>query len=211
MINKFGILPGAVFFLFVLLLSACNFPTRNNQPLTAEQALHTAAAQTVEAISTQLAAEATLGLQTPRPGSLETPTPPSEAAPSSPSETAAAACDRARFVADITVADNSQFAPGTAFTKTWRLRNAGDCAWTTAYRVVFDSGNSLGAPAGVNLPHDVAPGETVDVSIQMVAPNEPKTYSGYWLIENASGRRFGTGDSNKAFWVKIIVATTPVP
>ncbi|HSV86156.1 MAG TPA: NBR1-Ig-like domain-containing protein [Levilinea sp.] len=202
---------GAVIVLLVLIFSACNFPTRDNTPLSPEQALHTAAAKTVEAFSTEMATKNTLGVLTPQPGSLETPVPPSEATPTTPSGTANTACDRARFVADVTVPDNTQFAPGTAFTKTWRLRNAGDCAWTTAYRVVFDTGDSLGAPAGVNLPQDVAPGETVDVNIQMVAPNEPRGYIGYWMLENASGRRFGTGDGNKAFWVKIVVATTPVP
>jgi hypothetical protein len=41
-------------------------------------------------------------------------------------------CDRAAFVADVTVPDGTNFAPGTTFVKTWRLKNNGSCTWTTA-------------------------------------------------------------------------------
>jgi len=204
---------GTAILLLVFGLSACNFPTRDNPPLTAEQALHTAAAKTVIAIATEVAAGTPSGIQTPSPAATITPLSGAEQ-PGSPTAslgTAEPTCDRARFVQDVTVPDNTEFAPGTTFTKTWRLRNAGNCTWTTAYRVVFDTGDSLGAPAAVNLPHNVPPGETVDVSVQMTAPSEKRGYTGYWMVENASGYRFGTGDGNKAFWVKIVVGTTPVP
>jgi hypothetical protein len=202
--------------LLIFGLSACNFPSRDNPPVTAEQALHTAAAKTVAAISTEMAATNAVGGPTQRSPDAATPTPPSGAQPSGstptgPAETGEAPCDRARFVQDISVPDNSLYAPGTAFTKTWRLRNAGTCTWTTGYRIVFDNGDAMGAPASVNLPHSVAPDETVDISVSMTAPNEPKNYTGYWMLENASGSRFGTGDGNKAFWVKIVSGTNPVP
>jgi hypothetical protein len=38
--------------LLIFGLSACNFPTQDNPPITAEQAIHTAAAKTVIAIAT---------------------------------------------------------------------------------------------------------------------------------------------------------------
>ncbi|PIU90073.1 MAG: hypothetical protein COS63_04110, partial [Anaerolineae bacterium CG06_land_8_20_14_3_00_57_67] len=50
-------------------------------------------------------------------------------------------CDWAQFVADITVPDGASFAPGAAFTKTWRLKNIGTCTWTTSYALVFVSGS----------------------------------------------------------------------
>jgi hypothetical protein len=206
------VVPILVVLLLVFVLSACNFPTRDNPPITAEQALHTAAARTVIALSTERAqspfAEATL-----TPVDIATPTPPVAANPTlqlTPG-TNEPVCDRVRFVQDVTVPDNTLFAPGTGFEKTWRLRNAGTCTWTTAYRVVFDSGDSLGAPVAVNMPHTVLPGDTVDITIPMVAPNEQRGYTGYWKVENASGYRFGTGDGNKAFWIKVVVGTTPVP
>src|SRR5512143_3278895 len=44
---------------------------------------------------------------------------------------ALSSCDWAQFVADVTVPDGTSYAPGTTFTKTWRLKNIGSCTWTT--------------------------------------------------------------------------------
>src|SRR5512135_3467629 len=49
-------------------------------------------------------------------------------------------CDRAQFIADVTVPDGTRFSPGAAFTKTWRLKNVGTCTWSTSYTLVFSSG-----------------------------------------------------------------------
>jgi len=45
-------------------------------------------------------------------------------------------CDRAQFVSDLTAPDGSSFATGSAFTKTWRLMNAGTCTWNASYNLV---------------------------------------------------------------------------
>jgi hypothetical protein len=34
-----------------------------------------------------------------------------------------------RFVADVTIPDDSRIPPGVSFVKTWRIRNAGNCTW----------------------------------------------------------------------------------
>ena len=59
---------------------------------------------------------------------------------------AATTCDWAQFITDATVPDGTSFAPGTAFRKTWRLRNIGTCTWTTGYSLVYDSGEKFSAP-----------------------------------------------------------------
>ena len=46
-------------------------------------------------------------------------------------------CDQAQFVSDLTAPDGAAFAPGAAFTKTWRLANIGTCTWTSAYNLVW--------------------------------------------------------------------------
>ncbi|MCJ7583876.1 MAG: NBR1-Ig-like domain-containing protein, partial [Anaerolineales bacterium] len=118
-------------------------------------------------------------------------------------------CDWAQFVADITVPDGTNFAPGAAFTKTWRLKNIGTCTWTTSYALVFVSGSQMGAPSVVNLPTSVAPGGTVDVSANMTAPAVNGHYRGYWQLRNASGVLFGIGTSaNSSFWVDINVSVS---
>lgn len=122
---------------------------------------------------------------------------------------AASTCDWAQFVADVTVPDGTSFAPGTAFKKTWRLKNIGSCTWTTGYSLVFDSGEKFGAPSAVNFPINVAPGQTVDLSLDMTAPSSAGHYLSYWKLRNASNVIFGIGTTaNKAFWAEINVTST---
>ena len=84
----------------------------------------------------------------------------------------AATCDWAQFVADVTVPDGTKYAPGTAFTKTWRLKNIGTCTWTKAYALVFVSGDRMTGDKVTQLKGNVAPGQTVDISIELTAPVE---------------------------------------
>ncbi len=123
-----------------------------------------------------------------------------------PTGASAATCNWAQFVSDVTVPDGTKFAPGATFKKTWRLKNIGTCTWTTGYALVFDSGERMGAPATVNIPSNVAPGQTVDLSVDMTAPNNAGRYIGYWKLRNAAGGLFGIGSTaNKSFWVEINV------
>jgi hypothetical protein len=50
----------------------------------------------------------------------------------------------------------------------------------------------------LNIPVSVAPGQTVDLSITLIAPKEPLTYQGFWQIENDKGERLG-----QTIWVAI--------
>ena len=115
-------------------------------------------------------------------------------------------CDQAELNTDVTVPDGTNFAPGVTFKKTWRLKNIGTCTWETTYSVVFDSGEKMGGPASANLPVAVAPGQTVDLSVDLIAPSLAGNYIGYWKLKNASGTLFGTSPTaDKAFWVNIVV------
>jgi hypothetical protein len=115
-------------------------------------------------------------------------------------------CDWAQFVADVTVPDGTSFSAGAAFTKTWRLKNIGSCNWTTGYSLVFSSGEKMGGPDSVPLTSDVAPGQTVDISVNLTAPTTPGAYRGFWQLKNASGAVFGIGaTASSSFWVDIKV------
>lgn len=121
-------------------------------------------------------------------------------------------CDAANFVMDVTIPDGTSFAAGTPFVKTWRLRNAGTCTWSKSYALVFVSGEQMGAQAQMYLPMDVAPGQVIDLSVQMTAPASPGKYRGNWMFRNASGILFGIGaNANSPFWVEINVAAPLVP
>lgn len=120
---------------------------------------------------------------------------------------AASNCDWAQFIADVTVPDGTSFSAGATFNKTWRLKNIGSCTWTTSYALVFDTGQQMGAPASINFPSSVAPGQTVDLTLNMTAPSAPGHYIGYWKFKNASGVLFGIGTTaNKSWWVDINVS-----
>jgi hypothetical protein len=140
----------------------------------------------------------------PTPTLTGTVTPPT--ATNTPQQSA---CDKAQFISDVTVPDGTIFAPGATFTKTWRLKNISTCTWTTSYALVFSSGEQMGGPASVNFPASVIPGQTVDLSVQLTAPNAAGTKRGYWMLKNANGAIFGIGSAaDKPFWVEIKVSSS---
>jgi ABC-type amino acid transport substrate-binding protein len=145
-------------------------------------------------------------------GLLSTPIPsnplPVTATPVPPVPTVAApvCVDGMKFVSDVTFADNNMksppfVAPGEGFVKVWRVQNTGTCTWTPNYRLVYAYGNVSAAQMSgqpLNIPTNVASGQSIDLSVTLVAPQEPLTYQGFWQIENASGGRFG-----QTIWVAI--------
>ncbi|PWB71272.1 MAG: hypothetical protein C3F07_14710 [Anaerolineales bacterium] len=127
-----------------------------------------------------------------------------------PTATTVSYCDWVTFVKDVSIPDGTKFAPGDTFTKTWRLKNRGTCTWTPDYMLVFSGGDSMGGTTAVRLPGYVAPGQTVDVSVTLTAPDKRGHYTGYWMLRNTYGVLFGYGDSaNKAFYVDINVENLP--
>jgi hypothetical protein len=136
---------------------------------------------------------------TPTPRVFPSQTPYPTVTPSIP-------CNRAAFVKDITIPDGTALNSGTKFTKTWRLKNTGLCAWTSDYDLVFYSGDKLGASSSVGLDGTIYPGQTVDLSVSMTTPSNLGTYQGSWKLRNAGGVIFGTGSwGQDAFFVNIRV------
>ncbi len=203
--------------LTAVLAAAC---TPQEIPVTGDN-VATAAAQTVSAIQTQFefstlvaevtraAAATSTSTVTPTLEPSLTPTPIPPTSTPTPTFTPTATprpCNWAEFVADISVSDGTDFQPGTAFTKTWRLRNIGTCTWTRAYMLVFDRGDQMNGQLESGLPGAVRPGETIDVSVDLRAPNQDGTVQGFWKLRSESGVSFGLGGSlNDPFWVKIDV------
>lgn len=219
---------------FSVLLAACNMPVASPPTQQGPEALYTAAAQTVavqltqaaagtqpvivtvtllpggQPTNTQAPAEATNTISAPTalPAATNTPVPPTATSIPIP-------CDRGSFVSDVTYPDDTEVAAGATFVKTWRLRNTGSCTWNSSYSLVFDSGDSLGGPASTQLTTgSVAPGDTVDVSVTLKAPDSPKDYRGNWKLRNGAGVVFGIGaDAKSPFFVKVKVINpvTPTP
>jgi hypothetical protein len=96
----------------------------------------------------------------------------------------------ARFVEDVTVPDDTLYNGGVSFRKTWRLRNDGECAWDPGVIWTHIGGALLGAETTVEV-ELAEPGRIVDVSVDMVAPLSPGTYSSFWRLQRSNGELFG--------------------
>jgi len=148
-------------------------------------------------------------------GPTYTPTPTVTGTPPTPTPTGTpsqgpAACDRAQFISDVTVPDGTTFQPNSTFSKTWRLKNIGTCTWTS-YSLMFDSGEKMAGPDSALISASVAPGQTVDISINLTAPAGGGTFRGYWKLKNNNGIPFGIGSGGtKSFWVEIRVTGNPL-
>ncbi len=110
------------------------------------------------------------------------------------------------FVEDLNIPDDTGFPPGAEFTKEWLLRNNGTCPWSEAYSIVFVGGDQMSAEPAIPLSQPVAPGQELEVAVEMIAPDEPGTYRGNWQVANANGEPFGiNGFIDDAFWLQIAV------
>ena len=138
---------------------------------------------------------------------VATPTPTASPVPATMTPADPPCVDRATLVADVTIPDNTVLTPGQSFEKTWRLRNAGTCTWTTAYAIVFVSGHSMSGPSAAALQSNVSPGQTVDLKLRLAAPMSVGTYRGSWQLRNTVGKNFGLGEAaDRSFWVQIITS-----
>ncbi len=107
---------------------------------------------------------------------------------------------------DLTVPDGETLRPGQAFSKTWRLVNAGTCEWAPGYAVIWFSGEQMGAPDSQFLHESVEPGGSVDVTVDMVAPLQPGVYQSNWMLSDGGANLFGIGPgAQSAFWARIQV------
>jgi len=122
-------------------------------------------------------------------------------------ENAADCVNNAKFVSDVTIPDNSNITAGTAFTKTWRIQNAGTCIWWSGYTLEHYSENAMSAPASVPLPV-TNPGENADISVDLVAPSVAGTYRGNFVVKNPEGLIMQV-DNDSRLWLIINVGEAP--
>jgi len=161
--------------------------------------------------------ETALPTQTVTPISSWTPEPTIDRTRSSiQTPTSESACNQAAagHPFDVTIPDDTILAPGESFSKTWRLENVGTCAWSRVYTVIYFSGNSLNAYQTQPLADEVAPGQAIDVTVDMVAPTKTGVYQSNWMLSDPEGNLFGIGPNGDApFWVRIEVsdAVTSTP
>ena len=215
-----AVAAGSILLLWFVIkrISASNLPMTNATPN------QTQVFQTVAAIvnsQTTNSAINTPQTDTPSPTSRATVTPataiPSPNKTNTPGGgiqtiTQTGRCDQAGAgnPLDITIPDDSLIPAGEGFIKTWKLVNIGTCIWTTSYSASFFYGDRMGAPESVPFEISVLPAQSVEISIEMIAPISPGSYQGNWKLSNPSGELFGIGpNSDLPFWVRIIVPENP--
>jgi len=193
--------------LLTLALSACNgqAPEETGTPASTETPAATATETSTETpaateTSTALpgdtsatATSATLPTATPTVGTPFPTNPPD-------------CTNSASFVTDVTIPDNTNVGGGTTFTKIWRVSNTGTCVWGPNYTLTHYSEEVLGAPASVPL-GITYPGQNLDISVDLTAPNSTGTHQGNFVIKNPEGLIMKIVDDSR-LWVIINVTVT---
>ncbi len=212
-------LAGTICAVSMLILAGCNLPSNllESTPdatgvFFTAVALMTEKAGTTSAISTQPATTPVPEVITPTAGA--SPVIQATVVTQQPSPTLRCELARPGIPLDVTIPDDTRLNPGESFTKVWRFVNNGSCTWTRDYAVVWFSGDELGVQNEQRFLQQVAPGESVDLTVDMAAPNEPGVYSSYWMLRSDSGALFGLGPNGDApFWVRIqvVAVSTATP
>jgi len=117
--------------------------------------------------------------------------------------------DAAEYIRDDGI-DGTTYAPNTAFTKTWTVKNTGTCTWDSSYLVFQISGAFMTQQPGYWIvPQDqtVEPGQTVNISVGMTSPPENGNYRSYWGLKNGDGQVMPIegGANGNSFYVDIDV------
>jgi hypothetical protein len=103
-------------------------------------------------------------------------------------------CPAAFFVGDVgPVQDSSEVKAGQKFTKTWDVRNIGNCTWDRSYRLIFYTGQHMFGPDAINFPEIVPSNKDTFLSVTLTAPDSTGIHTGQWYMEDSSGYRFGVG------------------
>ena len=145
------------------------------------------------------------GTLTPTLASSPVPGAPTAPSGSVPTNTP---CYDLTYVKDVTIPDNTAMAPNKAFTKTWKVKNSGYCAWESDFKLAFTGWDSMGGIAQM-LTQKVYPGEEIELSVPLIAPSKAGTARSNWRMTTSSGAYFG---DELYLVINVVVSTVaPVP
>jgi len=181
--------------MFSLLISACGGSEAEATPTLSADAVQTMAVATFSGALTQTA------LAAPTNTPLPTGTPaPTFSVPTLANVTPfgtsivslnpVTACNGLAYVNDVTIPDNTPMKPDQTFTKTWKVRNSGTCAWDAGFKFSFTVGDAMSG-ATYTLPQSVPANTQIDISIAMTAPSKTGSIRGSWRMSTAAGQFFG--------------------
>ncbi len=174
-----------------LVLAACA-PAATPTPDPAE--VRTQVAGTVQAGLTQTAAAAPTNTPTYTPEPTFTPTvgTPTSSVTKTPAATATATRAAVPDMFEVTgVTAFATFTPGQEFTVTWTLKNTGPTTWSSNYQVRCFTTAFCFSGKTTALGKEVKNGETVDISLHLVAPTTAGDHTTLWALSTPSGDNFG--------------------
>lgn len=106
-----------------------------------------------------------------------------------------------RFVRDQTYPDGIVIAPGTVFTKVWRVRNDGLVDWPEGVALSNTGGDLLSDPDQRDPLPVLRAGEETDISITLRAPECSGRFVSYFRVLTTEGQAFG-----QRLWVSVVVS-----
>lgn len=193
-----------------LLISACGGSDAEATPTMAAQEIQTMAVATFSSGLTQTALAAPT--DAPTPTSTVTPLVIATLANVTPFGTSfvapkpTAGCYSMSYVNDVSIPDNTPMTPGQTFTKTWKIKNSGTCAWDTGFNFAFTSGDAMNGTT-YTLLQSVPANTEIDVSVNMTAPSTAGAIRGNWRMSTATGQFFG----DEVYLVIIVGGGTATP
>jgi hypothetical protein len=99
-------------------------------------------------------------------------------------------CYNATLLSNVSIPNGTKLDAGEAFTKTWLIENSGTCDWTGDFKITFVGGNLFGSDT-TKIRKRVLSGNSIEISLDMVAPSTTGTVSSSWQMANDNGNLFG--------------------
>jgi len=193
-----------------LLLTACggkSAPTQDPQAAAATQnaqveaQVSTRVAQALANVEATQRAQPTSNPVIPTPGNIPTVAPlnlPTAAMPGVPTSVP---CNATPTLLGENYPDGTDIYVNTPFKKSWTLRNEGTCSWNANYKIKFMSGDPMSGPTVQSFGATVAPGNSLTITLPLVAPSGTGTVKGIWGLYDDKDVWFGQ------VWVEIDVVT----
>ena len=131
-------------------------------------------------------------ISTPVPNFTFVPSPTgTQYTPTVNPSTLGAGCNNLRLISDETIPAGTVLKPRETFTKTWQVENNGTCDWVYSHHLVFVSGDSM-AGESTRLGKVIPPKKWTRISVDLEAPKQEGTYTGYWRFADPDGNLFGS-------------------
>jgi hypothetical protein len=104
--------------------------------------------------------------------------------------TLAYGCNNLGLINDLGNSTDENAQPGEKFTHTWQVANTGTCDWLYNYLLVPASGTKL-AEDPIKLNKKIEPNKWTKLTVTVLAPKDPGTYTQYWRMSDGGGNMFG--------------------